>query len=191
MEAHQNYYMMRSIFTLMPIGYQILIRNQSGGAIAWSSKKHNTVTPSTPKAKYIAATHVVKQVLWHWLLLTKLKFPLSTPSIIFSDNQLAIMIAHHPKFHTHTKYIDIALHFSWDHMNKGTLNMFYIKTNYNITDIFTKALTWPVHQNFTYELGIILVKGKCWDSDQHTHIVCCVYIVYYIIYLSFTNNYYL
>ena len=56
---------------------------------------------------------------------------------------------------------DIVLHFLQDHMNKGTLDMFYIKTNYNIADIFTKALTQLVHQNFTYELGIILVKGEC------------------------------
>ena len=151
--------------------------------------------PSTPEAKYIAATHVTKQVLWHWLLLTKLKFLLLTQSIIFSDNQSAIVIAHYPEFHTCTKHIDIVLHFLQDHVNKGTLNMFYIKTNYNIADIFTKALTQPVPQNFTYELGIILVKGECWDSDRHTpactSIVCLVYIVYYIIYLLFTNNYYI
>ena len=68
-------------------GYVIVI---AGGAVAWSSKKQNTVAPSTPKAKYITATHITKQVLWHHSLLTKLEFPLSTPSIIFSDNQLAL-----------------------------------------------------------------------------------------------------
>ena len=52
-------------------GYVIII---AGGAIAWSSKKQNRVAPSTPKAEYIAAKHVTKQVLWHWLLLTKLEF---------------------------------------------------------------------------------------------------------------------
>ena len=119
-------------------GYVIII---AGGAVAWSSKKQNTVAPSTPKAEYIAATHVAKQVLWHQSLLTKLEFPLSTPPIIFLDNQSVIAIAHHPEFHTCTKPIDIALHFLWDHVNKGTINMFYIKTNYNIANIFTKALT--------------------------------------------------
>ena len=139
-------------------GYVIII---AGGAVAWSSKTQNTVAPSTPKAKYIAATHVTKQVLWHCSLLTKLEFLLSTPSIIFLDNQLAIAIAHYLEFHACTKHIDIALHFLWDHVNKGTIDMFYIKTDYNIADIFTKVLTRPVHQNFTYELGIIPVKGEC------------------------------
>ena len=119
------------------------------------------MAPSTPEADYIAATHVAKQVLWHCSLLTELEFLLSTPSIIFSDNQSAIVITHHPKFYAHTKHIDIAFHFLQDHVNKGTINMFYIKTDYNIADIFTKALTQLVHQNFTYKLGIILVKGEC------------------------------
>ena len=43
-------------------GYVIII---AGGAIAWSSKKQNTVAPSTLKGKYIAATYIAKQVLWH------------------------------------------------------------------------------------------------------------------------------
>ena len=106
-------------------GYVIII---AGGAVAWSSKEQNTVAPSTPEAEYIAATHVAKQVLWHPSLLTKLEFPLSTPSIIFLDNQSAIAITYYPKFHTCTKHIDIALHFLRDHVNKGTINMFYIKT---------------------------------------------------------------
>ena len=117
-------------------GYVIII---AGGAIAWSSRKQNTVAPLTPEAKYIAATHMAKQVLWHCSLLTELKFPLSTPSIIFSDNQLAIAIANHPEFHTCTKHVNIVLHFLWDHMNKGTIDMLYIKTNYNIANIFTKC----------------------------------------------------
>ena len=56
--------------------YVIII---AGRAVAWSSKKQNTVAPSTPEAEYIAATHVTKQVLWHQSLLTELKFSLLTP----------------------------------------------------------------------------------------------------------------
>ena len=77
------------------------------------------------------------------------------------DNQSAITIAHHPEFHAHTKHINMPLHFLQDHVNKGTINILYIKTDYNIANIFTKALTQLVHQNFTYELGIIPVKGEC------------------------------
>jgi hypothetical protein len=89
-------------------GYVVTI---AGGAVAWSSKKQATVAPSTPEAEYIAAAHVAKQVLWHRSLITEIGFDLITPSIIFSDNQSAISIAHHPEFHARTKHIDIATHF--------------------------------------------------------------------------------
>ena len=37
----------------------------AGGAVAWSSKKQQTIALSTAEAEYIAATHITKQVLWH------------------------------------------------------------------------------------------------------------------------------
>ena len=43
-------------------GYVTII---AGGAVAWSSKKQQTVALSTAEAEYIATTHVAKQVLWH------------------------------------------------------------------------------------------------------------------------------
>jgi len=33
--------------------------------VSWSSKKQATIALSTAEAKYIATTHVAKQVLWH------------------------------------------------------------------------------------------------------------------------------
>ena len=53
------------------------------GAIAWSSKKQQTVALSTAEAKYITATHVTKQVLWHQSLYLELNFSLLTTFTIF------------------------------------------------------------------------------------------------------------
>jgi hypothetical protein len=43
-------------------GYVFLL---AGGAVSWSSKKQATIVLSTAEAKYIAATHAAKQILWH------------------------------------------------------------------------------------------------------------------------------
>ena len=64
-------------------GYVTII---AGGAVAWSLKKQQTVALSTAKAKYIAATHVAKQVLWHHSLYMELNFLLPKTSTIFTDN---------------------------------------------------------------------------------------------------------
>ena len=57
-----------------------------------------------------------------------------------SHIQSTIAIAHHPEFHARTKHIDIATHFLCDHVQKGTLDLYYINTEFNLADIFTKPL---------------------------------------------------
>ena len=68
-------------------------------------------------------------------------------------------IAHHPEFHARTKHIDIAFHFLCDHVQKGAIDLSYINTDYNIADIFTKPLRKPIHETFTYKLGVISDQG--------------------------------
>lgn len=137
-------------------GYVVVI---AGGAVAWSSKKQATVALSTSEAEYIAATHAAKQVIWHRSLLRELNFPIPTTSTIFSDNQAAISIAHHPEFHARTKHIDIAHHFLRDHVENGILNTVYINTDENVADIFTKGLAGTKHHDFTYMIGVISEQG--------------------------------
>jgi len=74
----------------------------AGGAVSWSSKKQAMIALSTTEAEYIAATHVVKQVLWHQSLFHELQFLLLMTSTIFSDNQATILITHYPEFHSRT-----------------------------------------------------------------------------------------
>jgi len=59
----------------------------AGGAVSWSSKKQQTVALSTAEAKYVATTHIAKQVIWHQSLFQELKFPIHSTSTIFTDNQ--------------------------------------------------------------------------------------------------------
>ena len=128
----------------------------AGGAIAWSSKKQTSVALSTAEAKYISTTHAAKQVLWHRSLFQGLNFKLPrTSTIFFLDNQAAIAIAHHPEFHARTKHIDINHHFLQDLVKSGTLNIVYITTEKNLTDIFTKGLSRSTHQNLMYEIGVL------------------------------------
>jgi hypothetical protein len=131
----------------------------AGGAVAWSSKKQTTVALSTAEAEYISATHVAKQVLWHRSLLAELEIPFPKKSTIFTDNQASISIGHNPEFHAQTKHIDIALHFLRDHVEKGTLDLVYISTHNNLADLFTKGLSRIIHQDLTYEIGVISDHG--------------------------------
>ena len=127
----------------------------AGGAISWSSKKQTSLALFIVEAEYIAATHVAKQTLWHWSPYTELDFDLPTTSTIFTNNQAAISISHHPEHHTRAKHIDIAYHFLCDHISNGTLNMVYINMHDNLADIFTKGLAKDLHDDLTYQIGVL------------------------------------
>ena len=130
-------------------GYITII---AGGAIAWSSKKQQTMALSTTEAEYITTTHAAKQVLWHQSLYNKLNFKLPMTSTIFIDNQAAISISHHPEFHACTKHININYHFLCDLILDKTINMVYVNTKDNLADLFTKGLAQTTHQDLTYQI---------------------------------------
>ena len=119
---------------------------------------NHTSTINTWGQVHCSSTHC-ETSFWYQSLLMELKFPLTTPLTIFSINQSAISIAHHPEFYTCTKHIDITVHFLCDHVKKGTLDLHYINTEYNLADIFTKALRKLSHINFTFELGVLSGQG--------------------------------
>ena len=137
-------------------GYIITI---AGGAIAWSSKKQLSIALLTAEAEYVSATHAAKQVIWHCSLFEELEVKLPATSTIFSDNQAAIAIAHHHELHARTKHIDISYHFLHDLVKSGTLNLVYVNTHLNLADLFTKGLSRVIHQDLTFEVGVLPDQG--------------------------------
>nr|GEX64240.1 retrovirus-related Pol polyprotein from transposon TNT 1-94 [Tanacetum cinerariifolium] len=59
----------------------------------------------------------------------------------FSGAQfLAIAISCNPVQHSRTKHIDVRYHFIKEHVEKGTIELYFVKTDYQQADLFTKAL---------------------------------------------------
>jgi Reverse transcriptase (RNA-dependent DNA polymerase) len=83
----------------------------ASGAMSWGSKKQGSVALSSTKAEYIAAAHAAKEVIWLRRLLSKLHQLLPSPTTLRIDNQSTIAIAKNPKFHDHTKHIEVCHHF--------------------------------------------------------------------------------
>ena len=44
-------------------------------------------------------------------------------------------------------------------MKSGILNLLYIGTQNNFADVFTNSLHKPVHQDLTYEIGVLPDQG--------------------------------
>ena len=86
-------------------------------------------------------TEVAKQIPWIWNLLSKLKFKLPTVTL-YVDNQDAIFLASNPAQEGRTKHIEIPDHYIHDYIHDGKIKLYYIPTNEQVADTFTKNLTW-------------------------------------------------
>ncbi|GJU62650.1 hypothetical protein Tco_1244485 [Tanacetum coccineum] len=51
-----------------------------------------------------------------------------------------IAISCKPVQHSRTKHIAVYYHFIKEHVEKGTIELYFIKTDYQLADLFTKAL---------------------------------------------------
>ncbi|GJR05096.1 retrovirus-related pol polyprotein from transposon TNT 1-94 [Tanacetum coccineum] len=52
----------------------------------------------------------------------------------------AIAISYNPVEHSRTKHIAVRYHFIKEHAEKGKVELYFVKTDYQLADIFTKAL---------------------------------------------------
>jgi hypothetical protein len=107
--------------------------------VSWSSKKQNCVSLSTAEAEYVSAASCCAQLLW--MRQTLKDYGVHCDKVpLLCDNESAIKIAHNPVQHNKKKHIEIWHHFNRDHVNQGDINLSYVGTNDQLTDIFTKPL---------------------------------------------------
>nr|GEY33742.1 hypothetical protein [Tanacetum cinerariifolium] len=59
---------------------------------------------------------------------------------IYCDSKSAIAISCNPVQHSRTKHIAFRYHFIKEHVEKGTIELYFVKTDYQLADLFTKAL---------------------------------------------------
>ncbi|GJZ84549.1 hypothetical protein Tco_0649888 [Tanacetum coccineum] len=59
---------------------------------------------------------------------------------IYYDSKSAIAISCNLVQHSRTKHIAVRYHFIKEHVEKGTIELYFVKTDYQLADLFTKAL---------------------------------------------------
>nr|GEV82920.1 retrovirus-related Pol polyprotein from transposon TNT 1-94 [Tanacetum cinerariifolium] len=59
---------------------------------------------------------------------------------IYCDSKSAIAISCNSVQHSRTKHIAVCYHFIKKHVEKGTIKLYFVKTDYQLADLFTKAL---------------------------------------------------
>nr|GFB15849.1 Gag-Pol polyprotein [Tanacetum cinerariifolium] len=114
--------------------------------VSWSLKKQDCTSMSSAEAEYVSLSACYAQVLWMRTQLTNYSFHFDKIPM-YCDSKAAIAISCNPVQHSRTKHIDVRYHFIKEKVEKGIVKLFFFGTEYQLADLFTKAL--PV-ERFKY-----------------------------------------
>ncbi|GJU93208.1 hypothetical protein Tco_1317964 [Tanacetum coccineum] len=73
---------------------------------------------------------------------------------IYCDSTSAIAISFNPVQHSRTKHIAVRYHFIKEHVEKGMIELYFVKTDYQLADLFTKALPVDRFKYLVCRLGM-------------------------------------
>nr|GFB10888.1 ribonuclease H-like domain-containing protein [Tanacetum cinerariifolium] len=93
---------------------------------------------STTEAEYIAMSECCAQILWMRSQLTDYGFDFNKIPLYY-DNRSAIALCCNNVQHFRSKHIDIRHHFIREQVERGMVELYFVSTDYQLADIFTKA----------------------------------------------------
>ncbi|GKA36951.1 retrovirus-related pol polyprotein from transposon TNT 1-94 [Tanacetum coccineum] len=131
---------------------------------AFSDADHQDCTAmSSAEAEYVALSASCAQVMW---MRTQLKdYGFNYNKIpLYCDSQSAISISCNPVQHSCTKHIQTRYHFIKEQVENGIIELYFVRTEYQLADMFTKALP----KDRLYGGGGIPFQLKL-DSLPHAH----------------------
>nr|GEV18377.1 retrovirus-related Pol polyprotein from transposon TNT 1-94 [Tanacetum cinerariifolium] len=105
--------------------------------VSWSSKKQDCTTMSTAEAEYVSLSACCAQVIWMRTQLLDYGFRYNKIPI-YCDLKSAIAISCNPVQYSRTKHVNIRYHFIKEHVEKGTIELYFIGREYELADLFTK-----------------------------------------------------
>ncbi|GKD22575.1 hypothetical protein Tco_1224278 [Tanacetum coccineum] len=128
--------------------------------VSWSSKKQDYTSMSLVEDEYVSSSACCAQVLWLRTQLTDYDFHFDKIPM-YCDSKAAIAILCNLVQHSRTKHIDVRYHFIKEQIEKGIVELFFVGTEYQLVDLFTKALSENRFKYLVRRLGM-----RCLTPDE-------------------------
>ncbi|GJQ95030.1 hypothetical protein Tco_0006169 [Tanacetum coccineum] len=133
--------------------------------VSWMSKKQNCTAMSFAEAEYVALSASCAQVMWMRTQLQDYGFNYNKIPL-YCDSQSAIAISCNPVQHSRTKHIHTRYHFIKEQVENGIIELYFVRTEYQLADMFTKALPEErIHKDGDGDASFQLKS----DSLPHAH----------------------
>nr|GEW54367.1 hypothetical protein [Tanacetum cinerariifolium] len=107
--------------------------------VSWMSKKQNCTAMSSAEAEYVVLSASCAQVMWMRTQLQDYGFNYNKIPL-YCDSQSAIAISCNRVQHSRTKHIHTRYHFIKEQVENGINELYFVRTEYQLADMFTKAL---------------------------------------------------
>ncbi|GKB64985.1 retrovirus-related pol polyprotein from transposon TNT 1-94 [Tanacetum coccineum] len=144
--------------------------------VSWSSKKQDCTSMSSVEAEYVSLSACCAQVLWLRTQLIDYGFHFDKIPM-YCDSKATIAISCNPFQHSRTKHIDVRYHFIKEQVEKGIVELFFVRIEYQLADLFTKALPEDrgisgniddvarlfINVSMSYSMTMTFTSGSCWD----------------------------
>nr|GEY04189.1 retrovirus-related Pol polyprotein from transposon TNT 1-94 [Tanacetum cinerariifolium] len=124
------------------------------GSLMYVTSSRPDIMFATSESEYVAVSGCCAQVLWMRTQLTDYCFFYDKVPI-YCDSKSAIAISCNPVQHTRTNHIDVRYHFIKDHVGKGTIELYFVGTEYQLADLFTKSLPEARFKIVVEKLGMM------------------------------------
>jgi hypothetical protein len=116
-----------------------IIIKLAGGPIVYKTKYQDTIALSSTEAEFIAAAEAGKHILHVRSILTEIGLDQTAPTILYEDNQGALLMANAQQPTQRTRHMDIKHFVLQDWVVRDLLLLARIATADNYSDVMTKA----------------------------------------------------
>nr|GFB93780.1 retrovirus-related Pol polyprotein from transposon TNT 1-94 [Tanacetum cinerariifolium] len=136
--------------------------------VSWMLKKKDCTAMSSAKAEYVALSASCAQVMW--MRIQHQDYGLHNNKIpLYYDSQSAIAISCNPVHHSRTKHIHTRYHFIKEQVKNGIIELYFVSTEYQLADMYTKALPEDRTLNPQSPHGIFIIHAKYALEILHKH----------------------
>ena len=128
--------------------------------MSWQSKKQDCTSLSSTEAEYVAMSACCAQVIYMRSQLMDYGYTFNRIPM-YCDSKSAIAISCNTVLHSKSKHIALRYHFIKDHVEKGTIELYFVGTEYQLADLFTKALAPTRFAELVHRIGM-----RCLTPDD-------------------------
>nr|GEX56533.1 retrovirus-related Pol polyprotein from transposon TNT 1-94 [Tanacetum cinerariifolium] len=120
------------------------------------------------KAEYVALSASCAQVMWMRTQLQDYGFNYNK-ILLYCDSQSAIAISCNPVQHSRTKHIHTQYHFIKEQVENGIIELYFVRTEYQLADMFTKALLEDRFKYLVRRIGLDDGVAALFQQSQIHH----------------------